>query len=236
MDSWLVYFNSCLILGLCAFQVFVVADLPDRGKGNYKVSRSTFACNRVRSQELTKWHVKEYDNVLVPLKDHGIFYSEEGYVIRWAYIITVVRELEGLTPGEGMFARDRRHRKQVNSEKKKAGEKKQGGDDSTDEKKKRKKEKVEEVNTSSEEEDNSDDECQRILESGGRDRGAYFFWQGECTGNLLAGFCESPTVISFASGSVRCMHALVSSVHSLPCLKQGLSTLHNQKHSTVTRT
>ena len=157
--------------------VVVVVYLSCRGKGNYKVSRSTFACNRVYTNELTKWHVKEFDNVIVPPKDHGIFYSEEGYVFRWAYIITVVRELEGLTPGQGMFAKDRQHQKRLKKEKECKGNKQEGSDSSADEKKK-KNSAEDEVNTSSEEEENSDDECQRILESGGRDRGAFFFWQG----------------------------------------------------------
>ena len=158
------------------YRILVVVYLSYRGKGNYKVSRSTFACNRVYTKELTKWHVKEFDNVIIPPKDHGIFFAQEGYVFRWAYIITVVRELEGLTPGEGMFARDRKHRKQLKQEKERKGNKPQGSDSSADEKKKNSAD--DEVHTSSEEEDNSDDECQRILESGGRDRAAFFFWQG----------------------------------------------------------
>ncbi len=75
--------------------------------------RSTFACNRVRTHTLTKWVVKEFDNVLVPESEHGLFYCQEAYVIRWAYIITVVRELEGLTPGYGPFAQDRKYRKRL---------------------------------------------------------------------------------------------------------------------------
>ena len=72
-----------------------------RGRGNYKITRSTFACNRVRSVTISKWHVKEFDSVLIDEVNNGLFYSGEGYVIRWGYVITVVRELEGLTPGQG---------------------------------------------------------------------------------------------------------------------------------------
>ena len=72
-----------------------------RGRGNYKVTRSTFACNRVRTITISKWHVKEFDNILIDEANNGLFYSGEGYVIRWGYVITVVRELEGLTPGQG---------------------------------------------------------------------------------------------------------------------------------------
>ena len=165
------------------YWILLVVYLPCRGKGNYKVSRSTFACNRVYTKELTKWHVKEFDNVIVPPKDHGIFYSEEGYVFRWAYIITVVRELEGLTPGQGMFAKDRQHQKRLKQEKESKENKLEGNDSSADEKKKKKNSAEDEVNTSSEEEENSDDECQRILESGGRDRAAFFFWQGKYGGD-----------------------------------------------------
>ena len=76
-------------------------------------SRSTFACNRVRTHALIKWVIKEFDNVVVPEQDHGVFYSMEAYVIRWAFVITVVRELEGLTPGQGPFAKDREYQKSL---------------------------------------------------------------------------------------------------------------------------
>lgn len=137
-----------------------------RGHGNYKVSRSSFACNRVRSQKVEKYLVKDADNVLLPEKSNGIFYNGEGYVIRWSYIITVVRELEGLTPGEGMFARDRKYQKEVS---KKKGQ-------SVDETKVDKH--VMDDDSSDEEVNDSDEESKRVLESGGRDRVAYFFWQG----------------------------------------------------------
>lgn len=72
-----------------------------RGVGNYKVSRSTFACNRARTQNVKVYTIKEHDGVLLSDESIGILYSAEGYVIRWAYIITIVKELEGLTPGQG---------------------------------------------------------------------------------------------------------------------------------------
>ena len=71
-----------------------------RGRGKYQVSRSTFACNRVQSQKGEKYQVKESDSVLINEEDNHVFYSGEGYIIRWSYVITVVRELEGLTPGK----------------------------------------------------------------------------------------------------------------------------------------
>ena len=72
-----------------------------RGIGNYKVSRSTFACNRARTQAVDIYTIREHDGALLSEADKGLFYSGEGYVIRWAYIITIVKELEGLTPGQG---------------------------------------------------------------------------------------------------------------------------------------
>ena len=39
--------------------------------------------------------------------------------------------------------------------------------------------------SSSESEADSDDECSKILESGGRDKCAYFFWQGRWTKNTV---------------------------------------------------
>ena len=147
-----------------------------RGRGNYKVSRSTFACNRVRMHNLKIWHIKEYDKLLLSDREAGLFYSGEGYVIRWAYTITVVRELEGLTPGMGGFARDRQYRKLL--EKKSEG--KNGDNGLIDEKKEREKEREKDSDESDSGEDS--DEVRRILESGGRDRCAYFFWQGLCSG------------------------------------------------------
>ena len=45
--------------------------------------------------------MKESNSVLINEEDNHVFYSREGYIIRWSYVITVVRELEGLTPGKG---------------------------------------------------------------------------------------------------------------------------------------
>ena len=70
--------------------------------------RSTFACNRVHPNSSTKWVIKDNDNVVVAETEHGLFYSQEAYVVRWSYRITVVKELEGLSPGSGMFARERK--------------------------------------------------------------------------------------------------------------------------------
>ena len=143
-----------------------------RGHGNYKVSRSTFACNRVRSQKTEKYLVKDSGNVLLPENSNGVFYSGEGYVLRWSYVITVVRELEGLTPGEGMFARDRKYQQELKE--KRLGKKDGQG----------KSKEVHDDDSSDEDVDESDDETKRVLESGGRDRVAYFFWQGK--GNTIS--------------------------------------------------
>ena len=43
----------------------------------------------MRTNGVTKWVIKEFDNVVVPDQDIGIFYSSESYVIRWAFTITV---------------------------------------------------------------------------------------------------------------------------------------------------
>ena len=80
-------------------------------------SRSSFSCNRVRTNTITKWVVKEFDNILIPEEDHGLFYTQEAYVLRWGYEITVVRKLEGLTPGSGPFAQDRIYQKKLQEQK-----------------------------------------------------------------------------------------------------------------------
>ena len=76
-----------------------------------------------------------------------------------------------------MFARDRQYQKEL--EKKLAA--KNGSKDTKkqDEIDNVQQTEEQEEQSSDEEVDNSDEECQRILESGGRDRCAYFFWQGE---------------------------------------------------------
>ena len=76
-------------------------------------SRSTVACNRVHPQKVTKWVIKDNDNVEVMEADHGLFYAQEAYVIRWSYRITVVKELEGLVFGSGPFAQDKKYRKEM---------------------------------------------------------------------------------------------------------------------------
>ena len=144
--------------------------------------RSTFACNRVRTNSITKWVVKEFDNVLIPDQDHGLFYSMEAYVIRWAYIITVVRELEGLAgPGMGPFARDRRYQKSL------LNSNNGGGGEASSEEGRKSRQKQNENDSDSDSEADRDDECRKILESGGRDRCAYFFWQGTYAGENYSG-------------------------------------------------
>ena len=112
--------------------------------------------------------------MLVPEKDQGIFYTNEAYVLRWAYQITVVRELEGLTPGSGPFAQDRKYRKRLQ-------EQKEGKIPNGEKSVKKKKEDSDSECSDVE----SDEEYRRVLESGGRDRCAYFFWQGMCRHVIL---------------------------------------------------
>ena len=136
-------------------------------------SRSSFSCNRVRTNTVTKWVVKEFDNILIPEEDHGLFYTQEAYVLRWGYEITVVRELEGLTPGSGPFAQDRIYRKKLQ-------EQKEGRAVNADKEEKKTKRIIEDSDSECSETE-GDDEYRRILESGGRERCAYFFWQGACS-------------------------------------------------------
>ena len=98
-----------------------------------------------------------------------MFYTQEVYVLRWGYEITVVRELEGLTPGSGPFAQDRIYQKKLQ-------EQKEGKAVNTDKEEKTKR--IIEDSDSECSETEGDDEYQRILESWGRERCAYYFWQG----------------------------------------------------------
>ena len=52
-------------------------------------NRSSFSCNRVHSLGSKTWVIKEFDHIEIPQENSGIFYSQESYVIRWAYKITV---------------------------------------------------------------------------------------------------------------------------------------------------
>ena len=80
-----------------------------------------------------------------------------------------MRELEGLTPGSGPFAQDRLYRKKLQEQKE--------GKVANEEKSVKKKTEDSDSECSDIE---SDEEYRRVLESGGRDRCAYFFWQGVC--------------------------------------------------------
>jgi hypothetical protein len=85
----------------------------------------------------------------------------------------VVRELEGLTPGKGIFARDRAYQKSLQEAREgKAGEAAPS------------KQAAAAPSKECDDSDASEDEDGDVLESGGRDRCAYFFWQGDhCTVN-----------------------------------------------------
>lgn len=129
--------------------------------------------------------------MLVPEKDQGIFYTNEAYVLRWAYQITVVRELEGLTPGSGPFAQDRKYRKRLQ-------EQKEGKIPNGEKSVKKKKEDSDSECSDVE----SDEEYRRVLESGGRDRCAYFFWQGMCRHVILV--CGHMTEYSLGASLLSC--------------------------------
>ena len=137
--------------------------------------------------------------MVVPDQQLGIFYSSEAYIIRWGFQITVslaacilyvyltsithyraftylytplqvVRELEGLVPGQGLFARDRAYQKSLQEA--------QEGKNPV-EKKKKISLLDDELDSGSSDEENEEEK--RLLESGGRDRCSYFFWQGDCS-------------------------------------------------------
>ena len=126
--------------------------------------------------------MKEFDNVLIPEEDLGLFYTHEAYVLRWGYEITVVRELEGLTPGSGPFARDRIYQKKLQEQK----------EGKTADKEVKKTKRILEDSDSECSETEGDDEYQRVLESGGRERCAYFFWQGAWSHDTV--MCSYDTV------------------------------------------
>ncbi len=80
--------------------------------------------------------------------------------------------MDGLVPGQGAFARDRQYQKDL------AAKQSRSSSPETPKKKEERKFSSSELSEASDVEEN-DEESRRILETGGRDRCAYFFWQGE---------------------------------------------------------
>ena len=106
------------------------------------------------------------------MHEHACIHS----LVRLLLLFQVVRELEGLVPGEGMFARDRRYQRSLLAKQSGGRSAAEPADDRNSKAEKRPKS---ELSDSEQSDGDDDDECKRILESGGRERCAYFFWQGE---------------------------------------------------------
>ena len=66
-----------------------------RGKG--RMRPDDVRGSKVATVAVKQWWIKEYDHSLLSEEDVGIFYSAEGYVIRWAFRATILRCLEGLS-------------------------------------------------------------------------------------------------------------------------------------------
>ena len=87
-----------------------------------------------------------------------------------------MRELEGLVPGRGMFARDREYQRSLQA----AREGKSAEAPAAGKKRRAAAAAGEEGGvTDSDSSDEESEEEKGLLESGGRDRCAYFFWQGQ---------------------------------------------------------
>ena len=80
-----------------------------------------------------------------------------------------------------MFARDRKYQRSLQAQQ--AG--RSAAEPADDKDSKAEKRPKSELSDSEHSDMDEDDECKRILESGGRDRCAYFFWQGRFVSNSV---------------------------------------------------
>ena len=136
---------SKMLIPQAPFQGLVLeGDNVHRGAG--KLDPHSFTGNKVTTQSITKWLIRDTTRIVVPQSNHGIFHSGEGYVVKWSYRLCTMRKLEGLTSSSTPSRR-----------------------------------------TTSEND-------ARYLESGGRDKVAYFYWQGDASSIVGKGTTAYSTV------------------------------------------
>jgi len=155
------------------FQGLVLeGDNVHRGAGRLDPHSSTGT--KVTTCSITKWLIKENTRTVIPQSNCNIFHSGEGYVIRWSYRLCTMRKLEGLSYDSP--------RRSASSD---VGASPQlAHKSSTPECSPNKNFPPPAV---------SENDA-RYLESGGRDKVAYFFWQGDDSSVLEKGTTAYSTV------------------------------------------
>ncbi|XP_075225923.1 uncharacterized protein LOC142327040 [Lycorma delicatula] len=78
------------------------------GRGNMYFDEETRRHYEVTTQSVKVWHIEEFSSTELPEDSRGQFYSDDSYVVRWSYNLTVTgRELSGQPSKHATVGRDR---------------------------------------------------------------------------------------------------------------------------------
>ena len=139
-----------------------------RGKG--RMRPDDVRGSKVTTIAIKKWLIKEYDHSLMSEDEVGVFHCAEGYVIRWGFRAGILRRLEGIHRGNSVSDHTSSSKRpvtwHVDSAKSLPDLLELGG--------------VGEKDPFAEDSDDEQDKNQGpVIEGGGSERCAYFFWQGK---------------------------------------------------------